>query len=198
MSSFGTFLSYAVTAVFAQNLVLAGGIGASRLIRAARQPKQLFAYSAAVGIFTLIASVITYPVSLPIRGTGAEVYLCPLIFALCVTGVYFGARIILMRFFEGVYQKISHSLNQCAFNGIVMGTPVIAAEKGFGFFQTFGFAVGSAVGFLLAAFLVSEGLRRIDNAEIPRAFRGVPAGLLYIGMLSLAFAGFSGESPFMF
>jgi len=188
MNNIGLFMSYAVMAIFAQNLVLTGGIGASRLIRAARRPKELFSYSLTVGAFTLLSSLITYPLSLPFRGTQAETYLCPLIFTVGVSAVYFAVRVILIRFWGDMFEKLGQNLNHCAFNGIVFGVPFIAANSGFGFFQTIGFAFGSAIGFMVAAFLVSEGLRRIDNAEIPRAYRGVPASLLYLGILSLAFS----------
>ena len=51
---------------------------------------------------------------------------------------------------------------------------------------------------MLAAALISKGSAALDkNENIPEAFRGTPAMLIYVGLLSLAFAGFADSSLFM-
>lgn len=196
MGNFAEFMSYAVLAVFAQNLVLTGGIGASRLIRAVRKPGQLLPYGLTVTLFTVAAGIITYPVNLLIKDSEAGVYLRPVLFALCITVIYIAVYLTGKRFLPKLYEKYGNMLTSCAFNGIVAGVPFIVSLRAYSFAQAIGFCFGSAVGFMLAALLVSEGLRVLDSAELPRAFRGIPASLLYIGILSLAFAGFSGTGAF--
>ena len=49
---------------------------------------------------------------------------------------------------------------------------------------------------MLAVWLTAEGLRRIDNVNMPKAFLGLPAIFLYLSILSMVFLGFTGGSMF--
>ena len=136
--------------------------------------------------------MLTFPLNLLIKNNAAAVYIRPVLFAVCIAVLYAGTMFFTKRFIPSVYTKHEHLFTHCAFNGIVIGVPLIITLGNYSFFEALGFSVGASAGFMLAALLVSEGLRRLDNAQLPRAFRGIPASLLYIGILSLAFAGFSG------
>ena len=59
--------------------------------------------------------------------------------------------------------------------------------------KTCGFAFGSGAGYTLALLLISEGRKRIALSDVPRAFRGLPVALIYIGILSLAIYGLIGH-----
>ena len=54
-----------------------------------------------------------------------------------------------------------------------------------------GLALGSCLGFLLLSWLTAEGMERLDNPDMPAAFRGLPATLVYLGLLALALMGFT-------
>jgi Na+-transporting NADH:ubiquinone oxidoreductase subunit NqrE len=56
-----------------------------------------------------------------------------------------------------------------------------------------GLAVGACLGFTLLTFIVDEGIERLDNPDMPDAFRGMPATLVYIGILALALMGFTSD-----
>ena len=44
---------------------------------------------------------------------------------------------------------------------------------------------------LLLSWLTAEGMERLDNPDMPAAFRGLPATLVYLGLLALALMGFT-------
>ena len=48
--------------------------------------------------------------------------------------------------------------------------------------------------FVLAVLLVTEARHRLRSKAIPKAFRGLPITLVYIGVLALAIYGFTGHS----
>jgi Na+-transporting NADH:ubiquinone oxidoreductase subunit E/electron transport complex protein RnfA len=50
------------------------------------------------------------------------------------------------------------------------------------------------LGYILAVMLVTEAQHRLRSRTIPRAFRGLPITLIYIGVLALAIYGFTGHS----
>ena len=53
-----------------------------------------------------------------------------------------------------------------------------------------GLAIGSALSFGILTWLTAEGIERMDNPDMPEAFRGAPSTLLFIGLLALALMGF--------
>ena len=57
-----------------------------------------------------------------------------------------------------------------------------------------GFGLGSGLGYVLAVLLVTEARHRLRSRAIPKAFRGLPITLVYIGVLALAIYGFTGHS----
>ena len=38
-------------------------------------------------------------------------------------------------------------------------------------------------------------MERLDNPDVPKAFRGLPAILIYLGIIALALMGFSDSAP---
>ena len=61
--------------------------------------------------------------------------------------------------------------------------------------STGGTSFSGRVGYVLAVILVNEGQRKIQNRNLPAAFRGLPITLIYIGILALAVYGFTGHTP---
>ena len=59
-----------------------------------------------------------------------------------------------------------------------------------------GFAIGTGVAFFLAALVLSEALARYRNEYMPKAFRGLPSVLIYVGILSMVFVGVTGGRLF--
>ena len=52
--------------------------------------------------------------------------------------------------------------------------------------------IGGGLGFWLVLQLMSDLLERIEQCDVPAAFRGTPILLITAGLMSLAFLGFSG------
>ena len=81
---------------------------------------------------------------------------------------------------------------------LVFAVPFINDSAAYSFADSIGSGLGAGIAFVLAAALISKGSAALDkNENIPEAFRGTPAMLVYVGLLSLAFAGFSDSSLFM-
>jgi electron transport complex protein RnfA len=60
------------------------------------------------------------------------------------------------------------------------------------FFDSILFGFSTGIGFLFLLLVVTCLRERIDNENIPEAFRGLPILLIAIGMLSMGLMGLSG------
>lgn len=81
-------------------------------------------------------------------------------------------------------------------NCVIIAVPLILADYEYNFFESFMLSLGAGGGFLLALYLMSSVRERIDLANIPETFKGIPIAFIVAGQFALAFLGFSGLSIF--
>lgn len=81
-------------------------------------------------------------------------------------------------------------------NCIVIAVPLILAGKNYNFFETLMLALGAGGGFLLALYLMSSVSERLELANVPPSFKGLPMAFIVAGQFAMAFLGFSGLQLF--
>jgi electron transport complex protein RnfA len=81
-------------------------------------------------------------------------------------------------------------------NCVILAVPLILADNEYNFFETVMLAVGAGGGFMLALYLMASVRERLELANVPRSFKGVPIAFIVAGQFALAFLGFSGLSIF--
>ena len=81
-------------------------------------------------------------------------------------------------------------------NCVIIAVPLILADNEYNFFETFMLSLGAGAGFLLALYMMSSVRERIELANVPKSFKGVPIAFIVAGQFALAFLGFSGLSLF--
>lgn len=192
MSVLSNLLSAAMYALVLQNLIFAGGYGASEAVRMAAKPKQLFPlsifityFSTTVSIFCVLLDQIPQIKAL----TGLQ---HSLVFVGVLSVLYLVTLAIVVFLFR-VKKRTVRRLGISAFNTLVLAVPFINYRAAFGIEQAIGMGIGSGLAFVVAVLLINFGLRRIAaNENIPECFKGTPALFIYVALLSLAFTGISG------
>ena len=77
-------------------------------------------------------------------------------------------------------------------NCIILAVPLINADQKYSFFESISFGLGSGLGFALALVIMASIREKLELAEVPGPFKGLPVTFIVSGMIALAFAGFSG------
>lgn len=111
---------------------------------------------------------------------------------------YFTARRIL----KGKARTIQRMLPLASFNTALFGILYVTQSYFFDFdmslasivARTLLYALGSGIGYILALLLLLSTKKRLELSPIPKAFRGIPILLLFIGLVSLAIYGLLGYS----
>jgi len=181
-----------------QNLVLNTGIGASLLVRMSKKRRNIGVFSFWLTVFSVLTMLIVYPLD-ELIGTGIVAkWLRPLMIIGVTVILYIAVALILRRWFPARYDTWSRILPMAAFNNVVIGTVLIVNHQfALPIGEAIGLSLGACVGFCLLSLLTAEGMRRLDNPGVPKAFRGLPVTLLYLGILALALMGFSGSVPLL-
>jgi len=81
-------------------------------------------------------------------------------------------------------------------NCVIIAVPLIMASNNYNIIETFMLALGAGGGFLLALYLMSSVRERLDLANIPPTFKGLPIAFIVAGQFAMAFLGFSGLQLF--
>ncbi len=81
-------------------------------------------------------------------------------------------------------------------NCIIIAVPLILADNEYNGWESLMLAFGAGVGFLIALFLMSSVREKLELANVPPTFKGLPIAFVTAGLFALAFLGFSGMSIF--
>ncbi len=81
-------------------------------------------------------------------------------------------------------------------NCVIIAVPLLMASNDYSYPETFMLSLGAGGGFLLALYLMSSVRERLDLANIPPSFRGLPIAFIVAGQFAMAFLGFSGLQIF--
>jgi electron transport complex protein RnfA len=81
-------------------------------------------------------------------------------------------------------------------NCIIIAVPLILADNEYNAAESLMLALGAGLGFLVALFLMSSVRERLELADVPPTYRGLPIAFVVAGLFALAFLGFSGMSIF--
>ena len=191
----GVFFLYALTALFAQNTVLARGMGVSRLIELTRDDDtSSLLFSTEICVVCLLNAPLAWLINEWTKNYAWRTLVRPLSYIAC-SAVVCGVLWLALTYLKLPRAKqLQQMLPNAGFNSCVAGTLLVTTTQSYSMAQSVGFALGSGAGYLLAVLLVAEARRRLQSSEVPRAFRGLPIVLIYIGILALAVYGFAGHT----
>lgn len=103
-----------------------------------------------------------------------------------------GADTIMRKVSPGLYYKLGVYLALISTNCIIVAVPLINAESHYNFLESLAFGFGSGIGFALALVIMASIREKLELADVPRPFRGMPIAWVTTALIALAFTGFSG------
>ena len=76
-------------------------------------------------------------------------------------------------------------------NCAILGVAVLNIMENYTFLESLFHSLGAGIGFIIALMIMSGIRERLDEADVPKAFAGVPVAFVVAGILSLAFTCFA-------
>lgn len=115
-----------------------------------------------------------------------------IIFIGIVAGFVQASDTIMRKVTPGLYYKLGIYLALISTNCIIIAVPLINAGESYSFIESIAFGLGSGAGFSLAMIIMASIREKLELANVPVAFRGLPMAFVVTGLIALAFTGFSG------
>ncbi len=196
MKIISDMLVTALYTVFVQNLVLSAGLGMSEAIRVSSKPGTFGRLAVMISGFSVATSIICSLLDtsklLAVTGYAGRAA----VYGGVLAAVYLVTAFI-ARFIFRAEPKFLGVLGVAALNTLLLAVPYINNSAAYSFADSIGSGIGAGIAFVLAAALIGKGAELLNsNDRIPQVFKGAPAMLLYVGLLSLAFAGFTDSTLF--
>ena len=181
----------ALAALTVENLFFPNGLGFSRILRSARKPRHRVWYAVFVFVFSALSLETALLLPPQLFPAAWRAVLRPASLAVCSAVFYCLAALLLSRCLPRFYGRHGAVLAPAALNTVVLALPQAPLALSLGPAQGLAFAAGSALAFYLSSLVFTPIYRRCRSQDTPAAFRGLPAALLAVGLLSLAFFGFA-------
>jgi electron transport complex protein RnfA len=102
------------------------------------------------------------------------------------------ADTIMKKVSPSLYYKLGVYLALITTNCIIIAVPLKNAGEHYNFFESMAFGLGSGLGFGLALVIMASIREKLEVADVPAPFRGLPISFILAGLIALAFTGFSG------
>ena len=181
-----------MTMVLLDNIVLAKALGACPLIKLSASAGRSAAVGLAVTFAMIGASLLTWPIDRywvsPFDLEYFRIFLfIPLIF---LAGYLVTA--VLKKAAPSYWESMGCTGHLISANCAVAGIAFINIDQGLTYFEAVYSALGAGLGFT-GAMVIFAGMKyKIDNSNnIPKAFRGIPAYIMALAILSMVFIGVS-------
>jgi electron transport complex protein RnfA len=174
------FLMQEFFIILTSNLLFSKVLGTDILMFAKKSKRSLNVLSLYVAVFSIICSVIT-----AFTDNIFADYLIPLVDTIIVLVLYFLGLGLSKIFGRKAFENYKKYMHFAAMNTAVFGLLFMNKET-VGISSHAAFALETSIGFFLGAWMLSTVYDYLAGKNIPKCFRGYPAMILYIGIVSMA------------
>ncbi|MBQ7756927.1 MAG: RnfABCDGE type electron transport complex subunit A [Oscillospiraceae bacterium] len=181
-----------ISAILVDNIVLSQFKGICPFLGVSKKVKNAVGMGIAVIFVMVCATAVTFPVYKFLLVPMEVEYLKTIAFILIIALFVQLVEIALKKVLPPLYKALGVYLPLITTNCAVLGVTITNIDEEYGFITSLTNALGTGLAFTLALLLFSGVRTRIEHADIPETFKGVPATLIAASIVSISFMGFSG------
>ena len=187
-----------LSAVFINNYVLSRCLGICPFLGVSKKLDSATGMSLAVIFVMLIATAVTWPIQYFLLDPNNLGYLQTIVFILVIAALVQLVEIVLKRYIPSLHKSLGVYLPLITTNCAVLGVTILNIDEGYSFLEAMVNSLGSGLGFFLAMVMFSGVRSKLEGADIPESFKGLPITLVAASITSLSFLGFGGVIENMF
>ncbi len=181
-----------LSAIFVDNFVLSKFMGICPFLGVSKKLDSAAGMGAAVTFVMVCATLCTYPIYMFVLVPMGLEYLKTIAFILIIALFVQLVEMVLKKKIPSLYSALGVFLPLITTNCAVLGVTILNIDSGYTMVQSVFNALGAGLGFTLALLIFSGVRSRVNAANVPETFKGVPATLIAASIVSVSFMGFSG------
>lgn len=181
-----------MTSVLVNNYVLVRFLGICPFLGVSKKLNQAVGMGVAVTFVMLMATAATYPIYSFLLEPNEMGYMRTIVFILVIAALVQLVEIILKKYIPALHASLGIYLPLITTNCAVLGVTINNINDGYNFVESMISSLGCGLGFLLAMVLFAGVRSRLEDANPPEAFKGLPITLAAASVVALSFMGFNG------
>lgn len=181
-----------LTSIIVDNYVLTKFLGICPFLGVSKQVGPACGMGVAVTFVMLLATAATYPIYYFLLVRFELEYLQTIVFILVIASLVQLVEIILKKYIPSLHRSLGIYLPLITTNCAVLGVASNNITDGYNFIESMASSLGCGLGFLLAMVLFAGVRSRVENANPPKCFNGMPITLVSASIVALTFYGFAG------
>lgn len=179
-------------AIFTSNIVLSYFLGLCSFISISKDINSSNGLGLAVTFVLTITTAICYLINKHILIPYDLEYLQFIVFIIIIAAVVQMLEMVIDRLSPSLYLVLGIFLPLITVNCAILGVILFMVIRNYTFIQSILFGIGSGLGWWLAIMLLAAIRKRIAKSSVIGPLQGTGITLIIIGIMAMAFMGFSG------
>ena len=191
MNIFISFILAIVSSMLIDNVVLSRFYGICPFLGVSKKVKSSLGMGIAVVFVIVMATLICYPLYMLLELAGIT-FMDTVAYILVIASLVQLVGLFIKKFSPSLYKSLGIYLPLITTNCAVLGVVQSNTDQGLSFLNSLANAVGTSVGFLIIIVVFSCIRVRLETANTPKAFKGLPIALITAALMALALMGLQG------
>lgn len=188
----GNILEIILASILNHNIAFVYILGMCSLIAISNNVRNSFWMGVAVVFVVTLTGIINYPIYQLLVKTNTT-NLALLVFIITIAAVVQFLEMFLEKFMPSLYSAFGIFLPLITVNCVVLAVSLFFVTREYNFVETAAYSFGSGLGWMLAIILLAGVREKLAiKSDIPRGLAGKGIAFVILGILALAFIGFTG------
>ena len=187
-----TFLLAIVSAMLIDNVVLSRFYGICPFLGVSKKVKSATGMGLAVVFVIVLATVICWPLYNFVLVPAGIPFMDTVAYILVIASLVQLVGLFIKKYSPTLYKSLGIYLPLITTNCAVLGVAQGNTDQAYTFLQALANGIGTSLGFLLIIVVFSCIRVRLESANPPKAFKGLPIALITAALMAMAFMGLQG------
>ena len=192
MNIFIAFILAIVSSMLIDNVVLSRFYGICPFLGVSKKVKSSLGMGIAVVFVILMATLICWPLYNYVLVPAGVPFLDTVAYILVIASLVQLVGLFIKKFSPSLYKSLGIYLPLITTNCAVLGVVQSNTDQGLDFLNSLANGIGTSVGFLLIIVVFSCIRVRLETANTPKAFKGLPIALITAAIMAIALMGLQG------
>ncbi len=189
---FVTFILAIISSMLVDNVVLSRFYGICPFLGVSRKVKSSFGMGLAVIFVIVLATLICWPLYYFILKPAGIPFMDTVAYILVIASLVQLVGLFIKKYSPTLYKSLGIYLPLITTNCAVLGVAQGNTDQGLSFLESLANALGTSIGFLIIIVVFSCIRVRLESANTPKAFKGLPIALITAAIMAIAFMGLQG------
>ena len=197
MNIFIAFILAIVSSMLIDNVVLSRFYGICPFLGVSKKVNSSLGMGVAVVFVIIMATLICWPLYNFVLVPAGVPFLDTVAYILVIASLVQLVGLFIKKFSPSLYKSLGIYLPLITTNCAVLGVVQSNSDQGLvtnfeGFLQSLANGIGTSVGFLIIIVVFSCIRARLETANTPKAFKGLPIALITAAIMAIALMGLQG------